>query len=354
MTYPQLKIDLNKLKHNTKVILDICKSKGISVAGVTKGFCAIPEIVEAMVEAGIETIADSRIENLKKIQHIPVKKLLLRLPMPSQAEDVVNFADISLNSEVETIDALSHAAQKFDKQHKVILMVDLGDLREGILPHEVTDVVEEILNMSNIELAGIGVNLNCYGGVIPTGHNLSELVSIAHKIEKEYSISIPIISGGNSGSIHLIQANTMPKEINHLRIGEAILRGFETSFGKHIPNTFTDVFTFTAEVIEIREKSSVPIGTLGLDSFGNKPVFVDKGQIWRAIIACGKQDIKVDGLLKKDPNISILGGSSDHTILDVTKTSADIRVGDIIEFELDYGAILMACTSEYVNKTIFK
>ena len=51
--------------------------------------------------------------------------------MISEADKVVEYADISLNSELETIRALSKEALIKGRSHNIILMVDLGDLREG-------------------------------------------------------------------------------------------------------------------------------------------------------------------------------------------------------------------------------
>lgn len=350
MRYPSVLINLEKLKKNTSTIVELCSKHNILVTGVTKAFCGIPQITNAMVNGGISFIADSRIENLKKSKCFHLPKILLRLPMLSQVNDVVKYSDISLNSEYDTIVALSNAANNMDLVHKIILMVDVGDLREGILPEECLNLVEKILSLKGIELYGLGTNLNCYGGVIPSSENLNILVTLKNKIKEKFNLEIKLLSGGNSGSLHLLESNQIPSEINNLRLGESILRGMETSYGKYIDNTFDDIFTFSAEIVELKEKPSVPAGELGLDSFGNKPNFTDRGIIKRAIVACGKQDVNIDGLRPLDDFIEILGASSDHMILDVTKSEVNYKVGDIVTFSLEYGALLSAFTSEYVLK----
>lgn len=168
MNYPIVEIDTNKIKHNVEIIVNSCKDKGIKVAGVTKVFCGMPEIAKAYVDGGIDYLADSRVENLMKLKDFSQPKILLRLPMKSEAELVVEYADISLNSEIETIKALSEKALEKDKVHQIILMVDLGDLREGYYKEEdIYSAVEEILDLKGVRLIGIGTNLTCYGGVIP-------------------------------------------------------------------------------------------------------------------------------------------------------------------------------------------
>lgn len=351
--YPQLVIDLKKIKNNLNKISEMVKSAGCSLMIVTKGYCADSEIYKILKDSDIEFLADSRIQNLKKYEDTKKQRVLLRLPMGSEADEVVKYADLSLNSELATIKKLNDAARKQNKIHNILLMIDLGDLREGIFyknEEEIYGAVEEILKLDNIKLYGIGVNLTCYGAVIPKSENLSILVEIAEKIEHKFNIKLDMISGGNSSSVHLISKNELPKRINNLRIGEAFLLGDETSYSQMLDGLYDDAFILEAEIIELKEKQSVPIGETGVDAFGNRPVYEDRGIIKRAIIAVGRQDVDSDNLHPIDSKIDILGASSDHLILDVTKSDKEYKVGDILEFKLSYSSLLRATTSGYVNR----
>ena len=352
MQYPALIMDKSKVRHNTKILSEMAAKHGIKIAGVTKVLCALPALGEAMIEGGAYALADSRIENLARLKNIDAPKILLRIPMLSQVEEVVQYADISLNSEIEVIKALNEAAKIKNKVHQIVLMVDLGDLREGVWYQGALEYVEEIVKLRNIKLIGVGTNLTCYGGVIPSRENLGNLVEIAEEIEQKYGMKLDVISGGNSSSIYLIQKNQIPQRVNQVRLGEAIVLGTESAYGERIEGTYSDAFTFAAEIVELKEKPSVPIGEIGRDAFGGVPVFEDKGMIQRAIVAAGRQDVKHEGLIPKDRGITILGASSDHMILDVTNTEKDYKVGDVIEFDVNYGALLAAATSEYVNKVV--
>lgn len=352
MHYPAVKIDYEKLKHNTCVLIEKCSRSGIDVVPVTKVYCGMPEIAKASVEAGAKMLADSRIENLKKLADFDIPKMLLRIPMLSQVEDVVEYADISLNSEYTTMKALSEAASARGKIHKVILMVDLGDLREGEWNETAVEFAGKILELKGIKLVGVGTNLTCYGAVIPSRENLGLLVSIAEKIEKRYNVKLDIISGGNSSSIHLLAKGQMPGRVNQLRLGESIVLGNETAYGAGIEGTYGDVFTYMAEIIELKEKPSVPVGETGVDAFGGKPVYTDRGIRKRAILASGRQDINLDGIKPRDKDAIVLGASSDHLIIDISDCKKDYKVGDIMEFDMTYGALLAAFTSEYVDKVI--
>ena len=86
--------------------------------------------------------------------------------MPSEVERVVEFADVSLNTEISVIRLLADQVTKRGKTHRVILMIELGDLREGILPSDLEPVVKETLGMQGVKLAGVGTNLACFGGEV--------------------------------------------------------------------------------------------------------------------------------------------------------------------------------------------
>ncbi|MEW8994938.1 ornithine racemase Orr [Clostridium sp.] len=350
--YPRIDIDLKKLTYNAKFLLNMCNGKMIDVAVVTKVFCSEPDIVKGVLDAGVKTIGDSRVANLKKIVNLPCEKLLLRIPALSEVREVIMYSDISLNSEIDTIKALSKEAIRAKKTHKIILMVDLGDLREGVLEKDVLEISREIVKLSNIRFMGIGTNLTCYGGVIPDEVNLGRLLKIKNNIEEELNIKIPIVSGGNSSSLYMVMNKTIPEGINSLRLGESVVLGRETAYGRDIPGMFGDVFTLKGEIIEIKDKPSVPIGNIGMDAFGEVPTFQDRGIIKRAIISIGRQDVKIDGITPRDEKIRILGGSSDHLLLDVTESESDYKVGDIISFDVDYGALLSLMTSSYIKKCI--
>ncbi|PAB57942.1 ornithine racemase Orr [Anaeromicrobium sediminis] len=347
---PRIEVNLEKLKENAKALVNLCSKEDIRSAIVTKAFCGDKRITKAIVEEGIDLIADARTENLKNLAEFKEEKLLLRLPMMSEISDVIDYVDISLNSEIDTMRKLSEEALKKDKIHKVVLMLDLGDLREGILEKDIFLTVEEILKLKGIKLIGVGTNLTCFGAVIPDEVNLGKLQEYAEEIEEKFNIELTLISGGNSSSVYLLGQDKMPKRINNLRLGEVILLGNETAYGEKIENTHNDVFQLVAQIVELKEKPSVPTGEIGKDAFGNVPTFEDRGIRKRAILGVGKQDIMLDSLYPIEENMIVLGSSSDHLIVDVTDCHREYKIGDEIKFNMGYGTLLRSMTSKYVHK----
>ena len=361
--YPRLVIDLKKLEDNLNAVGKITKEDGgCSLMIVTKGLCADLEMAK-MVAANdyVDFVADSRVKNIASYADIVrgtgKKTVLLRIPMHSEIAEVAKYVDLCFNSELSSIRLLNEEAAKLGKKQDILLMIDLGDLREGIFFQNedlIYEAVEEILAMENINLYGIGVNLTCYGAIIPKNDNLSQLVEIAGKLEAKYGIKLEMVSGGNSSSIYLVGKGELPAGINNLRLGESFLLGNDTAYETKLPGTVSDALTLQAEIIELKEKPSLPIGEVGVDAFGEKPYYEDRGIMKRAIIGIGKQDTDLGSMTPVDPQIEIMGGSSDHIILDVTHADKEYKVGDIVEFTLGYGGMLKTATSAYVERAYVK
>ncbi len=349
ITTPRIEVNLEKIAHNAKTLKELYGSKGIAVTGVTKVVCGDPNITDALVKSGISILADSRIANIRRMRNAGTQAqfLLLRTPIPSQAESVVRYADISFNSELSVIKRLSRSSVKQGITHKIILMVELGDLREGIMPSDLENVVKEIIVLKGIELVGVGTNLACFGGIEPDEEKMEYLSTIVKNIEEKFGLTLAIVSGGNSANYSWFISTKDTGKINNLRLGESIFLGCETLYRKNIPGLFTDAFTLIAEVIESKIKPSVPYGKVHQDAFGNTPKFQDRGQIRRVLLGVGLQDVLVSGLTPK-LDIDILGASSDHIIVDAKQTN--LKVGNTVEFNLNYGALLSAMTSPYINK----
>lgn len=350
-TYPRITADLTKIKHNVDMLCALCAEHGVSVAAVSKGVCADERIVRVLDGCAATMLADARTENLARL-NTNKPKLLLRAPAPEDAAEAVRTADISLVSEISTIRALGKAAQAAGRRHAIILMIDLGDLREGLLflgREAIFAAADAAKAEAGIELLGVGTNLTCYGAIIPDETNLGELCRIADELRAHTGLPIPVVSGGNSSSIGLLKRGMVPAEVNHLRLGESILLGNDTAACRVLNGLYGDAFTLSTRLIEVQRKPSVPIGESGANAFGEHPTFESLGEQVRGICKIGRQDTVADGLTPRDSDIKIIGASSDHLIVDLTRANP-YHVGDVLSFTPDYGALLRAYTSPYVYR----
>ena len=353
-----MEIDLDKIHDNAQTLVNRLAERDISVTGVTKATLGSPEIAMAMLGAGVKTLGDSRIENIEAMRRagIAAKMMLVRSPMPSQVERVVAHADISFNTELEVIKALSAEAQRSGRVHGVVLMVELGDLREGILPADLEATVHETLNLPSLDLVGIGTNLACRCGVTPNTENMSELSAIVDCLEAAFDLTFDLVTGGNSANLDWALGGADRGDggvgrINNLRLGEAILLGREPLQRKPIEGLHTDAIVLVAEVIESKCKPSQPTGELAQTAFGVGPPTIDRGRIGQTIFAVGRQDTDPEGL-EPPPGIEILGAGSDHLITDSGLPLS--CVGTEVAFQVNYSALLRAMTSPFVTRTIRK
>ena len=359
--YPQLEFDLALLRSNADAVISRCRGMGIRVCGVVKGVDGLPEAARVLRAAGAAELGTSRLEQVAKCRAagVPGPWLLIRIPGLTELPDVVALCETSLQSEWPTLLALEEECLRQSKTHRVIVMTDLGDLREGFWDKkELVDVCERVeRELPHVQLAGIGVNLTCYGSTKPTPEKMNELVGLARQVEQRIGRKLEIVSGGATSSFTLVHWGTMPAGVNHLRIGEAILLGkdLQVDWGiRDMDYLRMDALTLRAEVVEVKDKPTYPIGEFAIDAFGRKPVYEDRGIRRRAILALGRADVgELESLIPREPGLTVIGGSSDHCIVDVEDCPRRLQVGDIVEFSLCYSHMLYA-TARSDMRIIFK
>ena len=359
--YPQLEFDLALLRSNADAVISRCRGVGIRVCGVIKGVDGLPEAARVLHAAGAAELGTSRLEQVAKCRAagVPGPWLLIRIPGLTELPDVVALCETSLQSEWPTLLALEEECLRQNKTHRVIVMTDLGDLREGFWDKkELVDVCERVeRDLPHVQLAGIGVNLTCYGSTKPTPEKMNELVGLARQVEQRIGRKLEIVSGGATSSFTLVHWGTMPAGVNHLRIGEAILLGkdLQVDWGiRDMDYLRMDALTLRAEVVEVKDKPTYPIGEFAIDAFGRKPVYEDRGIRRRAILALGRADVgELESLIPREPGLTVIGGSSDHCIVDVEDCPRRLQVGDIVEFSLCYSHMLYA-TARSDMRIIFK
>lgn len=344
----RLEIDLDKVEYNAKTLMERLAARGISVTGITKSTLGSPEIARALLRAGITRLGDSRIDNIENMHRadLNTSMTLIRSPMLSQIERVVAHTDISFNTELGIIRKLSAAAVAAGLSHGVVLMVELGDLREGILPVDMEAIVREILDLPGIVLRGIGANLACRSGVSPDSNNMAVLSALADTLESTFNIHLDIVSGGNSANLDWALGSVQLGRINNLRLGESLLFGCETLQRSPINGLYTDAITLIAEVIESKIKPSLPWGTIAQNAFGELPSTRDQGDIAQSILAIGRQDIDPEGLIAP-PGITIINASSDHLMV---QCDTLLAVGTELPFQVNYSALIRAMSSPFVRK----
>ncbi|MDI3517387.1 MAG: ornithine racemase [Thermotogota bacterium] len=349
--YPKLIIRLNEIRENAKKLVDLASRFNVEMVGVTKVVCGEPVVASAFIEAGIKKIGDSRLDNIERMKNAGINAhfQLIRSPMLSEVSRAASLIDSVLVSELSVMAALDRELEKSGRKIEVIYMIDLGELREGCWHEECMEELLQAARFKHAHLTGIGTNLGCFYGVLPTPDKLKKLVDIANTL-KEEGAEISIISGGNTATIYLMEEGTLPEGINQFRVGEALILGTDVTGQREISFLSQNGVELQAEIIEVKKKPSRPASPRKHDAFGRDVEVEDLGTRIRAILALGEQDVMVAGLKPLEKGVRVLHGSSDHIVVDVTESAREWKPGDVMRFGLSYGALLRATTSPYVRK----
>jgi len=348
VTAPRLEVDLDAIRDNTRVLVDRLAQRGIQVTGVTKAALGSTGLAQALLDGGAAGLGDSRVENLARMRSAEVDAplTLIRAPMLSQVHEVVRHATTSMNTEGAVLDGLADAAVTQGTTHEIVLMVELGDLREGVGSADVVDLARSVGRRPGLSLVGLGTNLACQCGVVPDQAKMDEMSCLVEQVEAACMVELSVVSGGNSANLEWALTTSDAGRVNDLRLGESILLGTEPLHRRPIDGLRTDAFALVAEIIEVQVKPARPWGELAQTAFGAQAPRLGTGLVRQAIVALGRQDVDPDGLTFP-AGVSLLGMSSDHLVVDLGDAAG--AVGDDLRFGVDYSALLRAMTSPFVT-----
>jgi ornithine racemase len=350
-----LTLNRDKLAHNYRQLENIFASHGSNWGVVSKLLCGNDAYLREVLALNPAEVLDSRISNLAKVKAIrdDVRTIYIKPPAKRSIADVVRYADVSFNTELATIEALDQEAARQGKRHKIIVMVEMGDLREGIMQDDIEAFFGRVFGLSNIDVLGIGTNLNCLSGVLPSREALEKLSSYKRIIEDTYDVTIALVSGGTSVTLPLLTEGDVPTEVNHFRIGETLYFGDDLINGEPLEAFYQDVIELHAEVIEVASKPMTPTGPLGTNPQGKRAATTSEREVsTRVLIDIGVLDIHPDYLSPEDASLTLLDASSDMMVLDAKDNQAGLEVGDVVTFELKYMGALHLMNSSYIDKYV--
>lgn len=349
-------LNRQKLRDNYQYLNHLFSGHAIEWSVVAKILCGNKKYLHAIInDLQLAQVCDSRITNLRHIKEIApsVETVFIKPPPKRIAERIVQFADISFNTEYATIKRLSEAAKRQQKRHKIVIMIELGELREGVMREQFIDFYERVFSLPCIDVIGIGTNLTCMYGVLPNQDKLIQLCLYKQLVEMRFNKKIPYVSGGSSVTIPLIEEGLLPTGVNHFRVGETLFLGTDVYTNKPNKNLHQDIFKLYAEIIELGEKPLVPDGEQGKNLLGHEINFnpAMKGvNSYRAILDFGLLDAEEGHITPIDENMDIVGVSSDMIVIDLGSNPQQLKVGDLIGFRMTYMGILRIMNSNYIDK----
>lgn len=356
----EIHIEASRIRNNIRKLSSFLSKHDIEWSLIVKILGGHKETLAAILDqetiSGIHSIGDSRISSLKTIKSInpDIITMYIKPPAVNQVENVVKYADVSLNTSLITIDALNKAASEVGKIHKIIIMIEMGELREGVLRENVINFYNSVFDMSNIEVIGIGTNLGCMYGIQPTYDKLIQLTMLREIIEVKFGRKIELVSAGSSITLPLVSDRYFPKGRSHLRIGEAAFMGTSPFDNKRFKDLSTEAFEFRSYIIELKQKYLSPDGQISDSAIGhvNDDLLSKNEKAYKAVMDFGLIDVDVKNLKPIRPNTIFVGTSSDMTVFSLGENKEALKVGDSLHFKPDYTGVARIMTSKFVTKNV--
>jgi len=269
--------------------------------------------------------------------------------MLSQVDRITQGCSTSYNTELDAIHRLAGSALRANTVHDVILMVEMGDLREGIMPRDLESIALKVMDIAGISLKGIGANFACLNGVAPDPQAMAELSSLANEIEVACGLYLETVSGGNSANLPWAFGADKTGRINDLRLGEAILLGVDPVSGCRIDGLFPDAFSLVAEVIESKVKPGLPTWPSVEATVLDIRMVPDRRPIRQSILAIGHQDTDITGLALPF-GLTAVGATSDHLVVETTGLS--LPIGDEVACQVNYSALMRVMSAPNIAKVM--
>ena len=115
------------------------------------------------------------------------------------------------------------------------------------------------------------------------------------------------------------------------------------------------IFRLYAEIIELSKKPVVPEGEVGVNVAGHT-VEINENDFGktsnRAILDLGLLDVEDKNIMAIDRDLEFVGASSDMLVVDLGDNKQNYKVGDLVEFELNYLGALSVLNSNYIGKKV--
>ncbi len=337
---PTVLLNLDALSHNTDIAVAFAKRWGVTVLPVLKAVASHPIVAKTLMEQGITRFGFAECdEPYFFTNNFQAEKHLLCLTPPRQADAVVaNFSRNTVTT-IEMLQALQQAAHARGKRHEVLVMIDFGDSREGIHPHEAAAFIECASAFPNLSLCGFGSMFACFGAETPTQSAMERMTAL-RDLFKEKGIANPVVSAGGSVFCAWVESNG-PGPITELRFGDPFLLGVDLYRQAELPGGSyrQDVCRFCAEVLEVREKKIAEECTSAEYQFvGQDSSFLirKEGLRRRALLDIGFFHIEGKELQCELPGTFIAGCSSGYLALDVTDCPEPVAVGQQVFFSGGY------------------
>ena len=327
--------DLQLLRGNVRALIAHCQELGVHLLPVLKGVEAWPVLAAMCLEEGLGHLAVSSASQAARLAGAGLPRpVMLGLPPLSQVRDVASLCCRSVVSTEEAALALAEQARTLRLPHGVLLMMDLGDGREGCRPDQVPALARAVRHMTHpwFSLDGVAANFGCLVEAPPSPQSLDVLTMVACEVGRRAGEAGEVSLGG-SVLLPWLADHALPACVTELRIGYALFLGHFMGQDCAVAGLRQDAFLLAAEVLEAGVKQTEA-----------------EGLRRRIVLDVGVLEIAPNRLIPLDAGMRLVGASSDYLVYDVEECPRHFVTGEEVLFRPGYESLARAFHSCSVKK----
>jgi predicted amino acid racemase len=352
---PYIEINSNSILENLERVREVCRKQSVALTVVTKFFTSDTALVRLLYENGVDSIADTNIENFAQKGLPPLKKTLIKTSL-SGIRSLSGLAPASRPQRLFISDeALLEAAGDFveeaeDGAVETVLVAEAGDLRDGFYMEDIPAVAARY---GKARIAGVAANFGCLSGKMPDVPVIRRLFESAAAIPPVGASTVPpIVSIGGTVAYNLLASGALSGMVTELRMGEGIFFGWDSSSSAPLEGFKRDAFTLYGEIVEIREKTVEPVEGAGYTAFGGEAAPRKRGRRLCAVLDFGLLGGSMYDLEPLDRNVEAAGQTYDFTVLDITESAEGYKTGGFVPFRAMYAASARAFLNPYIKRVL--
>ncbi|MEG2172134.1 MAG: alanine racemase [Desulfovibrionaceae bacterium] len=325
---PHLLVNRQALEHNLRTVSERCRTLGADFMLVFKEAGIRPDLLKFMLDCGFCSRAGfCHFPGVSLHLPVGVASHLLYLVPDSAIPEVVSGYDVLYQTGIRSLQRIAKEARRQQRILRVVLPVEVGDGRDGVLPGELELLAVEMSDLApHVELWGLAANFACISEQPPKKEDLLRLLALRHAVQERTGRPVPHISVGGSDILLLGAESGLPSGITEIRCGTAVYLGVYPLSGQAVPGLSRTAVRLCGQIIECSRKNGM----------------------LRAVFDFGTNDTNPELVTPPYPGMLFQGASSGYSIFDISDCPVHMHCGDELLFELHHRSLARALATPRV------
>ncbi|WOH35740.1 DSD1 family PLP-dependent enzyme [Thalassotalea fonticola] len=318
---PALVVDLDHLEHNLATMADYARQQGVRLRPHSKSH-KCPAIAHQQIALGAvgvccQKVSEAEVMVAHGILDILVSNQIIGRAKLNRLAALAKQAEIAVCVDnIDNIDEINDAAERFNVSIKVLVEVNVGSARCGVLPGQETLILAKaIAECEHLHFAGLQAyhggaqHLRSFEARRRTILQAANLVEETVSLLAEHGFHCDIIGGGGTGT-YIFEATS--GIYNELQVGSYVFMDQDYSLNLNAQGEPIDEF-----------KQSLSI----------KSAVLSKPQSHRCVLDAGLKAFSTDsGLpgIARYEHTKVLGAADEHTNIEFSKHTQVPEIGDAV------------------------